>query len=197
MDPLEGPLDFTQTPDMAVAAFEWRPEVVGLDSCEHLEMVQLYTWDGSGFRWLGPASPVLDLLVNADGAGDESTLDGLEGAQRLRSLNIGQLSGLHDVDRLTGLHDLRTLVLAWREGAPRQFLDLSFLQGLSGLRELLVQGTVDVASLTFWTRWSLSDASCCEEFGSATAARFRTRASKSCEPTSSPGSGSALVLTRR
>jgi hypothetical protein len=133
---------------MAVAAFEWRPGVVGLDSCEQLEMVQLYTWDGSGFRWLGTQSPLLDLLVSADGAEGDCSLDGLESAKRLRSLNLGDLSLLRDADRLANLRDLRTLVLGWREGAPRQFLDLTFLQGLTGLRELQVQGPVDVASLS-------------------------------------------------
>lgn len=144
----KAPLDFTQTPNMAVAAFEWRPDVVGLDSCEQLEMVQLYTWDGSGFRWLGKASPLLDLYVGAQGAGDECTLDGLENAQRLRSLNFGHLSRLCDADRLAGLHGLQTLVLGWRDGAARQPLDLSFLQGLTELRELQLHGPVDVASLT-------------------------------------------------
>lgn len=144
----KAPLDFSQTPNMVVAAFEWRPGVVGLDSCEQLEMVQLYTWDGSGFRWLGEASPLLDLYVDAEGAGDECTLDGLESAQRLRSLNFGHLSRLRDADRLAGLRGLQTLVLSWRDGAPRQHLDLSFLQGLTELRELQLHGPVDVASLT-------------------------------------------------
>ena len=142
------PLDFSQTPDMAVAAFEWRPGVVGLDSCAQLEMVQLYTWDGSGFRWLGTESPLLDLLVSADGAEGQCSLDGLESARRLRLLNLGDLSHLRDADRLANLRDLQTLVLSWREGAPRQFLDLTFLEGLTGLRELQVHGPVDVASLT-------------------------------------------------
>jgi hypothetical protein len=105
--PMENPIDLSHQVNLKYLSIQWRKDrIYGLEACQNLEDLCLVEFKKRDLRLISTLSKIVRLRIKT---GSVKSLDGVEGLQELKELEIGNCRSLVSIGHLKGLGKLQSI----------------------------------------------------------------------------------------